>query len=229
MTDYVMPRGAFLVGEPEDEEERFADELRSFEEERNGQPANALAAAAGADLYRGLIERIGEDPNREGLLKTPDRAYKAFGFLTEGYRQNVQTVLNDAVFHESYDDMVLVRDIEFYSLCEHHLLPFMGKAHVAYLPNGKVIGLSKIARLVNMFSRRLQVQERLTQEIGQALEDAIQPSGVAVVMEAQHMCMMLRGVQKQSSSMMTSYVSGRFREDAKTRSEVMDLLKIRSR
>ncbi|HEY3412090.1 MAG TPA: GTP cyclohydrolase I FolE [Armatimonadota bacterium] len=179
----------------------------------------------GADLYRSLIERIGEDPTREGLIKTPERAWKAFEFLTEGYLQDVRTVLNKAVFHEDYDDLVLVRDIEFYSLCEHHLLPFMGKAHVAYLPQGKVIGLSKIARLVNMFSRRLQVQERLTQEIGLALEEAIQPAGVAVVLEAQHMCMMIRGVQKQSSSMVTSYLSGCFRDDPKSRAEVLDFIR----
>lgn len=186
---------------------------------------NLAPKAGGEAFFRGIIERVGEDPQREGLLKTPERAWKAFEFLTEGYQQDVQTVLNEAVFHEDCDNLVLVRDIEFYSLCEHHLLPFMGKAHVAYMPHGKVIGLSKIARLVNMFSRRLQVQERLTQEIGLALEEAIQPAGVAVVLEAQHMCMMIRGVQKQSSSMVTSYLSGCFRDDPKSRAEVLDFIK----
>ena len=204
-----------LTPEDEDGNELACELCRSL---RNPRPD-------GIDLFRSLIERIGEDPTREGLVKTPERAWKAFEFLTEGYQQDVRTVLNKAVFHEDYDDLVLVRDIEFYSLCEHHLLPFMGKAHVAYLPQGQVIGLSKIARLVNMFSRRLQVQERLTQEIGVALEEAIQPAGVAVVLEAQHMCMMIRGVQKQSSSMVTSYLSGCFRDDPKSRAEVLDFIR----
>jgi GTP cyclohydrolase I len=214
MTD-ALPKIPFRLDEAEDPDE-FGITVR---------PRTGDGDPGAADLFRGLIERLGEDPNREGLVKTPERAWKAFEFLTEGYQQDVQTVLNSAVFHEDYDDLVLVRDIEFYSLCEHHLLPFMGKAHVAYLPQGKVIGLSKIARLVNMFSRRLQVQERLTQEIGLALEEAIQPAGVAVVMEAQHMCMMIRGVQKQSSSMVTSYLSGCFRDDPKSRSEVLDFIR----
>jgi GTP cyclohydrolase IA len=198
-----------------------------FDEDEDDNPISYGLApkAGGEEFFRGIIERVGEDPQREGLLKTPERAWKAFEFLTEGYQQDVQTVLNEAVFHEDCDNLVLVRDIEFYSLCEHHLLPFMGKAHVAYMPHGKVIGLSKIARLVNMFSRRLQVQERLTQEIGLALEEAIQPAGVAVVLEAQHMCMMIRGVQKQSSSMVTSYLSGCFRDDPKSRAEVLDFIK----
>ncbi|HEX8990663.1 MAG TPA: GTP cyclohydrolase I FolE [Anaerolineales bacterium] len=204
---------------------RFEDEDEDSQLSYDLTPQPDKSVAEGAGIFRGLIERVGEDPAREGLIKTPERAWKAFEFMTEGYRQDVKTVLNQAVFHEDYDDLVLVRDIEFYSLCEHHLLPFMGKAHVAYLPNGKVIGLSKIARLVNMFARRLQVQERLTQEIGQALEEAIQPAGVAVVLEAQHMCMMIRGVQKQSSSMVTSYLSGSFRDDPKSRAEVLDFIR----
>lgn len=214
MTD-TLTRIPFRLDSDEDPDE-FGSGLHPLTRHDDG---------GGADLFRSLIERLGEDPHREGLVKTPERAFKAFEFLTEGYQQDVKTVLNSAVFHEDYDDLVLVRDIEFYSLCEHHLLPFMGKAHVAYLPQGKVIGLSKIARLVNMFSRRLQVQERLTQEIGLALEEAIQPAGVAVVMEAQHMCMMIRGVQKQSSSMVTSYLSGCFRDDPKSRSEVLDFIR----
>ncbi len=176
------------------------------------------------EQYREIIRAIGEDPEREGLLKTPHRAAEAFKFMTSGYHMDVDTLLNNAVFNEEYEDLILVKNIEFYSLCEHHLLPFFGEAHVAYLPGGKIIGLSKIARLVNMFSRRLQVQERLTQQIGTALEEAIEARGVAVVIEAKHMCMMVRGVQKQSSVMVTSHVSGEFREDFKTRAELFDLL-----
>jgi GTP cyclohydrolase I len=176
------------------------------------------------ELFRELLAELGEDPNREGLVRTPHRAAEAFRFMTQGYRQDVETLLNRAVFSEPYGDMVLVKNIEFYSLCEHHLLPFFGEAHVAYIPNGKIIGLSKIARLVNMFARRLQVQERMTQEIGRALEEAIKPRGVAVVVEAKHMCMMVRGVQKQNSLMVTSHVSGDFYDDPATRSEVLSLL-----
>jgi GTP cyclohydrolase I len=175
--------------------------------------------------YRAIIEGLGEDPDREGLLKTPSRAWESMRFMTQGYRETVDRVLNGAIFEEDYDDLVLVRDIEFYSLCEHHLLPFFGIAHVAYLPNGKIVGLSKVARLVNMFARRLQVQERMTHEIAHALETAISPKGVAVVVEAQHLCMMIRGVQKQSSRMITSHLSGSFRDDPRTRMELMDLLK----
>jgi GTP cyclohydrolase I len=174
--------------------------------------------------YREILKAVGEDPDREGLLRTPHRAAEAFKFMTSGYEMNVQDLLNKAVFHEDYEDLILLKNIEFYSLCEHHLLPFFGAAHVAYLPAGKIIGISKIARLVNMFSRRLQVQERLTQEIGQALEEVIQARGVAVVIEARHMCMMIRGVQKQNSKMVTSHVSGEFREDFKSRAELFELL-----
>jgi GTP cyclohydrolase IA len=175
-------------------------------------------------LYREILMEIGEDPEREGLASTPRRAAEALRFMTQGYREDVQTLLNKAVFTETYDDMVLVKNIEFYSMCEHHLLPFFGEAHIAYLPGGKIIGLSKIARLVNMFSRRLQVQERMTQQIGKALEEAIQARGVAVILEAKHMCMMVRGVQKQNSLMVTSHVSGEFHSDAATRAEVFNLL-----
>jgi GTP cyclohydrolase I len=175
--------------------------------------------------FRALLEAIGEDPEREGLLKTPRRAAEALRYFTRGYHQDVKTVLNNAIFEEQYDDMVIVRDIEFYSLCEHHLVPFFGKCHVGYLPGGKIVGLSKIARLVEMFSRRLQVQERLTHEIAHALNDAIQPRGVAVVMQARHLCMMMRGVEKQGSQMVTSAVLGAFRERDRTRDEFMSLLR----
>ena len=176
--------------------------------------------------YREILKKIGEDPEREGLLRTPLRAAEAMRFMTRGYGESIEQVLNNAIFHEEYDDMVILKDIEFYSLCEHHLLPFFGRCHVAYLPAGKIIGLSKIARLVDVFSRRLQVQERMTAEIAGALEEAIEPRGVAVVCEAQHMCMLIRGVQKQNSSMVTSHVSGAFREDPRTRTEFMELLRV---
>jgi GTP cyclohydrolase I len=181
------------------------------------------------ELFRGLLARIGEDPHREGLLKTPERAAEALRFLTRGYGEDVATILNGAIFEEEIDDMIIVKDVEFYSLCEHHLLPFYGRCHVGYLPNGKIVGLSKIARLVDMFARRLQVQERLTHQIAHALEEAIQPRGVAVVMEAHHLCMMARGVEKQSSSMVTSAVLGAFRNDRGPRAEFMQLVRGESR
>jgi len=176
-------------------------------------------------LYREILIELGEDPEREGLLKTPDRAARAMRDFTRGYQQDVSTVLNAAVFSEAYEDMVIVRNIEMYSLCEHHLVPFFGVVHVGYLPQGKILGLSKIARLVEMFSRRLQVQERLTHEIAHALQEAITPRGVAVVVEARHLCMMSRGVEKQQSSMVTSAVLGAFREDRATRQEFMELVR----
>jgi len=176
-------------------------------------------------LYREILLEIGEDPDREGLAKTPDRAARAFRDFTRGYTQEVETVLNQAVFSEEFDDMVIVRDIEMYSLCEHHLVPFFGSVSVGYLPQGKILGLSKIARVVDMFSRRLQVQERLTHQIAHAINEAIEPRGVAVVVEAKHLCMMSRGVEKQQSSMVTSCVLGAFREDHATRQEFMELLR----
>ena len=175
-------------------------------------------------IYREMLAFAGEDPAREGLLRTPHRAVEALKFLTQGYDQDVETLLNGAIFHEDYDDMVVVKDIEFYSLCEHHMLPFYGKVHVAYIPNGKIVGLSKIPRLVDMFARRLQVQERLTTQIAEALEEALQPKGVAVVVEGAHMCMLMRGVQKQSAAMVTSHVMGAFRNDRATRQEFMALV-----
>lgn len=172
-------------------------------------------------LYEQIIENLGEDPNRQGLVRTPIRAARALEFLTSGYKQDLKKILNQAIFDEDYDEMVIVKDIEFYSLCEHHILPFWGKCHVGYLPRKRIIGLSKIPRIVDMFARRLQVQERLTRQIAEALEETLDPTGVGVVMEAQHMCMMARGVEKQASSMTTNTMLGTFREDSSTRAEFL--------
>ena len=168
-----------------------------------------------------VLRFIGEDPSREGLRNTPHRVADSLKFLTRGYTEDVETLLNNAIFEEQYDDMVLVKDIEFYSMCEHHMLPFYGVAHVAYIPDGKIVGLSKIPRLVNMFARRLQVQERLTKEIAEAFEQALNPKGVAIVIEGVHMCMRMRGVEKHESTMVTSHVMGLFRTDRATRQEFM--------
>jgi GTP cyclohydrolase IA len=178
-----------------------------------------------ANAYRELLQSIGEDVNREGLQRTPDRAARALEFLTQGYRQNLDAIINGAVFKSSASEIILVKDIELYSLCEHHLLPFIGRAHVAYLPNGKVLGLSKVARIVDVFARRLQIQENLTTQIAESLMNCLQPSGVAVVVEAKHLCMMMRGVEKQNSVMKTSCLLGTFKDDARTRSEFLSLLK----
>lgn len=177
------------------------------------------------DLIRQLIKELGEDPNREGLVKTPKRVAAAFQFLTQGYDVDPKEVINDAKFTEDYNEMILVKDIGVYSLCEHHLLPFWGKCHVAYIPNKKIIGLSKIARLVDVFARRLQVQERLTTQIANIIQESLDPLGVAVVVEAAHMCMQMRGVQKQGSVMVTSEMIGVFRQNQATRSEFMHLIK----
>lgn len=177
------------------------------------------------DLVRKMLLRIGEDPQRDGLARTPLRVAKAMDFLTSGYNVTVQDVVRNAVFEEHCEEMVIVKDIEFYSMCEHHILPFFGKAHVAYLPDSKVIGLSKVARIVDVFARRLQVQERLTNQIADALMDILSPHGVAVVMDASHFCMMMRGVQKQNSSTVTSAMRGSFRENARSRAELMELIK----
>lgn len=175
--------------------------------------------------YRAIIEAVGENPDREGLLRTPHRAARAMEFLTQGYRQDIHEIVNDAVFTSDNSEMVIVKDIELYSLCEHHLLPFIGRAHVAYLPNGKVIGLSKIPRIVDMYARRLQIQENLTQEIGTRIQEVTDAAGVAVVIEAKHLCAMMRGVEKQNSSMTTSMMLGRFRDDPRTRQEFLTLIR----
>ena len=178
-----------------------------------------------AQLMRGVIRLLGEDPRREGLRDTPERVEKALRFLTSGYQQDPAKVLNGAVFSVCYDEMVLVKDIELFSLCEHHLLPFFGKCHVAYLPDKKVVGLSKIPRIVNLFARRLQIQERLTKQIAQAIQQSVQPLGVGVVIEARHMCMAMRGVEKQHSQAVTSAMLGAFRENQQTREEFLALIR----
>ncbi len=171
-----------------------------------------------------LIEEIGEDPNREGLVRTPNRVAKAYEFLTAGYRKNIEQVLNGAIFNERYDEMVVVKDIDFFSMCEHHMLPFFGKVHIAYIPDGKIVGLSKMPRIVEVFARRLQVQERMTQEIADTIDKYLQPKGVGVVTEARHMCMMMRGVEKQNSVATASAMHGLFKKDARTRSEFLNLI-----
>ena len=180
------------------------------------------------DLIRRLLVELGEDPDREGLARTPQRVDKALRFLTSGYAANIDEVLNDALFTVDYNEMVIVKDIDFYSLCEHHLLPFFGKCHIAYIPSTRVIGLSKIPRLVDVFSRRLQIQERLTNEIADTIREKIAPLGVAVVIEATHLCMSMRGVQKQNSFAVTSAMVGAFRTNARTRMEFLELIKLRS-
>ena len=179
-------------------------------------------------LIHDFLKELGEDPEREGLERTPARVAKAFKYLTSGYEQDVHEVLNGALFTEEYDEMVVVKDIDFYSLCEHHLLPFFGKCHIAYMPSNKIVGLSKMPRLVEMFSRRLQVQERLTTQIAQTINEVLQPRGVAVVMEALHMCMLMRGVEKQNSKAVTSAMLGAFRDRPETRAEFMELIKSRN-
>jgi GTP cyclohydrolase I len=181
-----------------------------------------------ACYVREIIKLIGEDPNREGLRKTPERYEKALKFLTSGYLQNAENILNGATFSVAYDEMVVVKDIEFFSLCEHHLLPFFGKCHVAYLPNKRVIGLSKVARLVNMFARRLQIQERLTSQIAAAIQDKISPEGVGVIIEARHLCMQMRGVEKQHGQAVTSAMLGGFRHNKQTRDEFLSLVRTKN-
>jgi GTP cyclohydrolase I len=192
---------------------------------RNLPRCGAAKLASMEQSFLELLQAIGEDPQREGLLKTPSRAARAFEFLTNGYRQSLDDVVNGAIFESDASEIILVKDIELYSMCEHHLLPFIGRAHVAYIPQGKVIGLSKVARLVDVFARRLQIQENLTMQIADALMKTLHPAGVGVVVEAKHLCMMMRGVEKQNSSMTTSCLLGSFKEDARTRSEFFSLLK----
>jgi GTP cyclohydrolase I len=187
-----------------------------------------LTSATFENLVREILVRLGEDPSREGLLRTPERVHHAFEFLTKGYQQDPDTMLKEALFTVSYDEMVIVKDVEVFSLCEHHMLPFFGKVHVAYIPNGKVIGLSKIPRLIEIFSRRLQIQERLTTQIAETIQKAIQPQGVGVVIEARHLCMMMRGVEKQHSSAVTSSMLGCFRDEQETRTEFLSLINHRN-
>ena len=191
------------------------------------QPANPESQGANAELESlsgQMLPSLGESPTRDGLKDTPQRVRRSLSFLTDGYTKNVQDVLGEAIFEESYDEMVLVRDIEMYSMCEHHMLPFYGKCHIAYIPNGKIVGLSKLPRIIDVFSRRLQVQERLTTQIAQALDELLHPHGVAVVTEAYHLCMMMRGVQKQNSSTVASCLLGDFRDDSRTRQEFLNLV-----
>jgi GTP cyclohydrolase I len=201
-------------------------ELQAAERRISKIPRCGAARVASMEQsFLALLEAIGEDPGREGLLRTPGRAARAFEFLTAGYRQSLDELVNNALFDSEASEIILVKDIELYSLCEHHLIPFIGKAHVAYIPNGKVVGLSKTARIVDMFARRLQIQENLTMQIADALMKTLQPRGVGVVIEAKHLCMMMRGVEKQNSVMKTSCLLGVFKEDARTRSEFLSLLK----
>jgi GTP cyclohydrolase I len=189
------------------------------------EEGNSLIDVGGMDaLYRGILEGVGEDAQREGLLKTPYRAAAAMKFLTQGYEQSLEKILNNAIFQEANNNMVVLRDIEFYSMCEHHLLPFFGKCHIAYIPDGKIVGVSKMARITDMFARRLQVQERMTNQIADAIEEALQPLGVGVVAEGIHLCMVMRGVEKQHSKMTTSAMRGAFQEMS-TRTEMMSLIR----
>ncbi len=190
-------------------------------------PTPTLTSATFEELVRETLVRLGEDPEREGLVRTPERVHKALEFLTRGYNEDPEGMLKNALFTVTYDEMVIVKDIEVFSLCEHHMLPFFGKVHVAYIPNGKVIGLSKIPRLIEIFSRRLQIQERLTTQIAETIQKVIQPQGVGVVIEARHLCMMMRGVEKQHSAAVTSSMLGCFREEQETRTEFLSLIRQR--
>jgi GTP cyclohydrolase I len=194
----------------------------------NGSHQNSLKSAEFPELVREILVRLGENPEREGLARTPERVHHAMEYLTKGYGEDPEKMLKSALFTVSYDQMVIVKDIEMFSLCEHHLLPFFGKVHIAYIPNGKVIGLSKLARLVEIFSRRLQVQERLTTQIAESIQRVIEPQGVGVVIEARHLCMMMRGVEKQHSAAVTSSILGAFREEQQTRDEFLSLIRARS-
>jgi GTP cyclohydrolase I len=189
---------------------------------------STLTSASFEDLARELIVRLGEDPTREGLIRTPERMRRAYEYLVKGYREDAEAMLKEALFTVTYDEMVIVKDVEMFSLCEHHMLPFFGKVHVAYIPNGKVIGLSKIPRLIDIFARRLQIQERLTTQIAETIQHAIQPQGVGVVIEARHLCMMMRGVEKQHSAAVTSSMLGSFRHEEETRTEFLSLIRNRT-
>jgi GTP cyclohydrolase I len=202
----------------------MSDDRKQVEELMLNDAGGAEAKKSIVDSVRKIIEAVGEDPNRDGLRRTPERFEKAFRFLTSGYQQDPEKLLNGAMFSVCYDQMVLVKDIEFYSLCEHHLLPFFGKCHVAYIPDKKVVGLSKIPRLVNMFARRLQIQERLTNQIANSIQQKIAPLGVGVVIEGRHLCMAMRGVEKESSQTVTSAMLGSFKDNPKTREEFLSLV-----
>jgi len=203
----------------------MSDDRKRVQELMLNDAVGTEQTASIADSVRKIIEEIGEDPNRDGLRRTPERFEKAFRFLTSGYQQDPEKLLNGAMFSVCYDQMVLVKDIEFYSLCEHHLLPFFGKCHVAYIPDKKVVGLSKIPRLVNMFARRLQIQERLTNQIANSIQQKIAPLGVGVVIEGRHLCMAMRGVEKESSQTVTSAMLGSFKDNPKTREEFLSLVR----
>jgi GTP cyclohydrolase I len=187
-----------------------------------------VTSASFEDLVQEILVRLGEDPKREGLVRTPNRVHRAYEFLTRGYKEDPAAMLKNALFTVTYDEMVIVKDVEMFSLCEHHMLPFFGKVHVAYIPNGKVIGLSKIPRLIEIFSRRLQIQERMTTQIAETIQKAIEPQGVGVVIEARHLCMMMRGVEKQHSAAVTSSMLGCFREEQETRTEFLSLIRNRA-
>lgn len=197
----------------------FTEESERLKEKQKEETTARLS-----DLYRGILQEVGEDPSREGLLKTPDRAAKAMQFFTQGYSQSLDEILNGAIFEEKNNQMVVLRDIEFFSNCEHHLVPFFGRCHVAYIPKGKVVGVSKMARIVDMFARRLQVQERLTNQIADAIEEVLQPQGVGVIAEGTHMCMVARGVEKQHAKMTTSAMRGAFL-DLPTRMEMLSIIR----
>src|SRR6202045_3885986 len=203
----------------------MSEKTNRIEELALTEPGSLEKPESVADMVRRMLQMIGEDPDRDGLRHTPERFEKALRFLTSGYLQDPEKLLNGAMFSVCYDQMVLVKDIEIYSLCEHHLLPFFGKCHVAYIPDKKVVGLSKIARLVNMYARRLQIQERLTSQIATAVENKLSPQGVGVIIEARHLCMVMRGVEKQNSAAMTSAMLGAFRENKQTRDEFLSLIK----
>ena len=202
--------------------------MKSSLEKQSAKESPTLTASSYSDLVREMLVRLGEDPTREGLVDTPARVQKAMKFLTKGYEEDPEALLKGALFTVSYDEMVIVKDIEMFSLCEHHMLPFFGKVHVAYIPSGRVIGLSKIPRLVELFSRRLQIQERLTTQIAETIQKVIEPQGVGVVIEARHLCMMMRGVEKQHSAAVTSSMLGCFRNEEETRGEFLSLIRQRA-